>query len=87
MCKIPFIVVKYHPDKTAPWFPDPGLFQEKQVKVQSTRPMQCFGDSTILSKMRLQELSADETIEDVLGLFGRHIPEAFQRIDKAIEHF
>lgn len=62
MCKIPFIVVKYVPDQTIP-----DILSKKNVKLVSAVPLNCFGDSTILSKMKLHELSADESLVDLLG--------------------
>lgn len=43
------------------------------MKLTSVKPLKAFGDSTILSKMNLRELQADETYEeDVLGQIGPH---------------
>lgn len=82
VCKIPFIVVKYKKDKS-----QPDLLEERKVKLTSVHPLKCYGDSTILSKMKLQEMSPEEQFEDVLGPVGKTIPEAFKRIDQSIKHF
>jgi len=82
VCKIPFIVVKYKKDKS-----QPDLLEERKVKLTSVHPLKCYGDSTILSKMKLQEMSPDETFVDVLGPLGKKIPETFKRIDQSLKHF
>ena len=57
------------------------------MKLTSVKPLKCYGDSTILSKMKLQEMSPDETLVDVLGDFGARIPDTFKRIDSLIKNF
>lgn len=68
VCKIPFIVVKYCPDKSQPDFP--MKYHKKRVQLTSELPLKCYGDSTILSKMKLHEISPDETLVDMLGPIG-----------------
>ena len=57
------------------------------MKLASVKPLKCYGDSTILSKMKLQEMQPDETLVDVLGSVGAKIPESFKRIDESIKNF
>ena len=63
------------------------ILHKKQMKLTSVRPLKCYGDSTILSKMKLKETSPDETLDDVLGPLGAQIPETFKRIDELTKYF
>ena len=63
------------------------ILHKKQMKLTSVRPLKCYGDSTILSKMKLKETSPDETLVDVLGPLGAQIPETFKRIDELTKYF
>lgn len=85
MCKIPFIVVKYYPDISSPEYP--MLLYKKKMKLTSMHPLKCYGDSTILSKMKLKEMTANETLVDVLGPLGAEIPETFKRINSSNKYF
>lgn len=87
VCTIPFLVVKYHPENIK--VPEDSIIlHRKKMKLTSVYPLKCYGDSTILSKMKLQELEENETYEnDVLSLLGSHgptIPETIKRIDESI---
>ena len=86
VCKIPFIVVKYVPDQSSA-AEQSMILHKKQMKLTSVRPLKCYGDSTILSKMKLKETSPDETLVDVLGPLGAQIPETFKRIDELTKYF
>ena len=72
VCKIPFIVVKYYPEIGSPEYP--MLLYKKKMKLTSMHPLKCYGDSTILSKMKLKEMTPDESLVDVLGPLGAEIP-------------
>jgi len=85
VCKIPFIVVKYYPEISSPEYP--MLLYKKKMKLTSTHPLKCYGDSTILSKMKLKEISPDESLVDVLGPLGAEIPQTFKRIDSKNKYF
>jgi len=61
--------------------------QKKKVKLVSAIPLNCYGDSTILSKMKLHELAANESLVDLLGPMAERIPETFKHIDESIKHF
>lgn len=87
VCTIPFLVVKYHPENIE--LPEDSIIlHRKKMKLTSVRPLKCYGDSTILSKMKLQELGENESYEeDVLSLLGSHgptIPDTIKRIDESI---
>lgn len=71
MCKIPFIVVKYQPDYSST--EQPMLLFKKKMKLTSMQPLKCYGDSTILAKMRLKEDSRDENLTEMLGPVGADI--------------
>lgn len=60
---------------------------KKKMKLTSVRPLKCYGDSTILSKMKLQEKCADGTSLDLLGPLGAEIPEIFKRFDESNKYF
>lgn len=75
-------MVKYVPD-----YMNPDLLTKKNVKLVSAVPLNCFGDSTILSKMRLHVLSADESLVELLGPVAECVPEKFKHIDESIKHF
>ena len=79
MCKIPFIVVKYQPDYSST--EQPMLLYKKKMKLTSTQPLKCYGDSTILAKMRLREASKEENLVEMLGPVGGDIHTVFKRID------
>ena len=55
--------------------------EKKRVKLASTHPVKCYGDSTILTKMKLEGMAATESLTDLLGPIGEQIPETFERID------
>ena len=57
------------------------------MKLTSIRPLKCYGDSTILSKMKLKEMSQNETLVDILGPLGAQIPETFKRINEMTKYF
>jgi len=81
VCKIPFIVVKFHPDNMSA---ECLTLQKKKMKLVSRSPLKCYGDATILAKMRLKEQSNEESLFEVLGPLGQRIPETFQRIEETI---
>jgi hypothetical protein len=54
VCKIPFLVVQYVKDPTCS--DDPIMHLPKKMKLKAAR-LKCFGSSTILSKMKMHELS------------------------------
>ena len=78
-------MVKYAPDINQPEYP--MLLYKKKMKLMSMQPLKCYGDSTILSKMKLNETSPDETLVDMLGPIGSEIPSIFKRIDSSHKHF
>lgn len=84
MCRFPFIVTKYEPDLNAPVGPNGhhGLeIFRKRVHLTSVKPLKCYGDATILSKMKLIEEDPDQNLDEVLGPIGDSIPDTFARID------
>ena len=88
VCKIPFIVVKYYPNMSSLENSEyPMLLYKKKMKLTSMHPLKCYGDSTILSKMKLKEISPNESLVDVLGPLGAEIPQTFKRIDNSNKYF
>ena len=95
LCKIPFIVVKYTPPvpKQKPGAAkqetrQPYTMKSKNhLRLKSSLPMKCYGDSTVLSKLKLPKIAQGETLADVLGPFGEGIPTAFKRVGKLTKHF
>ena len=63
------------------------LLFKKKMKLTSMHPLKCYGDSTILSKMKLKEMTADESLEEVLGPLGATIPKTFKRINDSNKYF
>lgn len=43
------------------------LLYKKRMKLTSSQPLRCYGDATILSKMKLKESSPDENLVEMLG--------------------
>ena len=58
------------------------LLYKKKMKLTSTQPLKCYGDSTILAKMRLRGDGAkEENLVEMLGPVGGDIHTVFKRID------
>ena len=57
------------------------------MKLVSSVPLNCYGDSTILSKMDLHELAADESLVDLLGPVAQRVPQTFKHIDESIKNY
>ena len=60
---------------------------ENHLRLKSSLPMKCYGDSTVLSKLKLPKIAQGETLSDVLGPIGDEIPSAFKRAGKLTKHF
>ena len=74
--------MKYHPDKS-----QPEEMLPKRLKLASLRPLKCYGDSTILSKMKLQEIAPNESLRELVGPIGNQIPGTFERIEDQMKDF
>ena len=83
---MPFVVVKYERSDDYPI-----MCTKKTMKLTSFQPLRAYGDATILSKMKLQELpsgSDAESLVDLLGpTMGTRIPEAFKVIGGSAKYF
>ena len=53
----------------------------------SAKPLKCYGDSVVLSKLKLTESVPNEKLVDILGDLGAEIPATFRRVDKLLKHF
>ena len=52
------------------------------MKLTSVRPLKCYGDWTIMSKINLLENQpSPEAMVDAIGPLGARIPDIFKRID------
>lgn len=49
--------------------------------------MKCYGDSTVLSKLKLPKVVPGETLIDLLGPIGEKIPATFKRVEKQVKQF
>ena len=49
--------------------------------------MKCYGDSTVLSKLKLPKIAPGETLMDVLGPIGEQLPVTFKRVSKFTKRF
>ena len=84
--KIPFIVVKTHHEENA--VDPPIILHRKKLKLTSVRPLKCYGDWTIMSKINLLDNQpSTEAITDAIGPLGVQIPDIFKRIDEQSKHF
>lgn len=57
-------------------------FYPEQLRLKSTKPLECLGDATVLSMLNFDELSADDDLCEILGPAGNRIPETFERFDE-----
>ena len=63
ICKIPFIVASYVPDRNR----ESLEYNEKSLKLTSVKPVKCYGDANILSMMQLSELKSTKDFVKHLG--------------------
>ena len=95
LCKIPFIVVKYTPAVEAH---TPRAAQSRaslpytmegnnRMRLKSAEPLKCYGDSTVLGKLKLPKHAPGETLASVLGPVGEHLPATFKRLSKLTSQF
>ena len=84
MCRIPFIVVKYLPDSKQA---NHLNFTKKKLQLTSIAPLECYGDCTILSKMKLEEIEPSDNHTEVLGPIGKKLPETLKRLHETIKNF
>ena len=95
LCKIPFIVVNFTPPATrTPKFDEKGnpklpytMHNKKHLRLKSSEPLKCYGDSTVLGKLKLPKCAPNESLTDVLGPIGKQIPSTFKRVNQLTEHF
>ena len=69
MCKIPFIVVKYTPSKNSK-AKQAYTVKKNHMSLKSDEPLKCYGDSTILNKLKLSKSEPGENLADLLGPVG-----------------
>ena len=79
-------MVKYTPTNS-PEKKLPYVVKKNHLRLKSTEPLKCYGDSTVLSKLKLPKTMPGETLIDMLGPIGEHIPATFKRVDKLAKHF
>ena len=61
----------------------PIILHRKKMKLTSVRPLKCYGDWTIMSKINLLENQpSPEAMVDAIGPLGARIPDIFKRIDE-----
>ena len=63
LCKIPFIVACYVPDRNR----ESLEYTAKSLKLTSVKPVKCYGDANILSMMQLSELKSTKDFVKHLG--------------------